>query len=143
MGAVAYQLLTSQFYIGENPVFTAYLRSESNPAEWAHTNLWLVPGLLLRALLISIVLLPIVETLRKMTFWKQVSVLFGLTFILLHLAAAAPSPSNIEGLIYMKPELVGMKTFLLTQPEMIFQSLLFAVGLSWVLKKDDKKSTRK
>ena len=33
-------------YVGDDPIFTAYLRSESNPAEWAHTNLWLVPGLL-------------------------------------------------------------------------------------------------
>lgn len=137
-GAIAYQLLTKQFYVGDAPIFTAYLRSESNPAEWAHTNLWLVPGLLLRALLISLVLLPFVETLRKMAFWKRAGVLFALMFVLIHIAAAAPSPANIEGLIYMKPELTGVASFFLTQPEMIAQSLLFALGLSWVLRKPGK-----
>ena len=137
-GAIAYQLLTKQFYVGDDPIFTAYLRSESNPAEWAHTNLWLVPGLLLRALLISLVLLPFVETLKKMAFWKRAGVLFALMFILIHIAAAAPSPANVEGLIYMKPELTGVASFLLTQPEMIAQSLLFALGLSWVIRKPGK-----
>lgn len=139
VGAVAYQLITKQFYVGDDPIFTAYLRSESNPAEWDHTNLWLIPGLVLRALLISLVLLPFVETLKKMAFWKRAAVLFGLMFVLIHIAAAAPSPSNIEGLIYMKPQLASAASFLLTQPEMIAQCLLFALGLSWVLQKFGKK----
>jgi len=141
-GAIAYQLLTKQFYVGDDPIFTAYLRSESNPAEWAHTNLWLVPGLLLRAFLISLVLLLFIETLKKMTFWRRTGALFLLLFILIHIAAAAPSPANIEGLIYMKPELTGVTSFLLTQPEMLAQSLLFALGLSWVLRKPSKEAGR-
>lgn len=135
IGGIAYQLITKQFYVGDMPLFTAYLRSESNPAEWAHTNIWLVPGLFVRALLISLVLVPFVDTLKKMSFAKRVGILFALMFVLIHIAAAAPSPSNIEGLIYMKPALVSAKTFLLTQPEMIFQTLLFALGVSWVIKK--------
>lgn len=138
VGAIAYQLFTKQFYVGEDPIFTAYLRNEANSAEWAHTNLWLIPGLILRALLISLVLLPFVETLRNMAFIKRVGILFALMFVLIHIAAAAPSPSNIEGLIYMKPQLTGMSSFLLTQPEMIAQCLLFALGLSWVLRKPTK-----
>lgn len=141
-GAIAYQFLTKQFYVGEDPIFTAYLRSESNPAEWAHTNLWLIPGLLLRALLISLVLLPFVEALKKMAFWRRAGVLFALMFVLIHIAAAAPSPANIEGLIYMKPELTGVTSFLLTQPEMIAQSLLFALGVSWVIRKPGKISKK-
>jgi hypothetical protein len=139
VGVIAYQLLTKQFYVGDDPVFTAYLRSESNPAEWAHTNLWLIPGLLVRGLLISLVLLPFVGALKKMTFWQRTGVLFALMFVLIHIAAAAPSPANIEGLIYMKPQLTSVASFLLTQPEMIAQCLLFAFGLSWVLRKPDKK----
>jgi hypothetical protein len=140
VGAVAYQLITKQFYVGDDPIFTAYLRSESNPAEWAHTNLWLVPGLLFRALLISLVLLPFVEALKKMSFWKRAGVLFALMFVLIHLAAAAPSPGNVEGLIYMKPELSGFTSFLLTQPEMIAQCLLFALGVSWVIRKPGRRA---
>jgi hypothetical protein len=135
VGGIAYQLITKQFYIGDTPIFTAYLRSEANPAEWAHTNIWLVPGLLFRAILISLALLPFIETLKQMTFAKRVGIIFALMFILIHIAAAAPSPSNIEGLIYMKAELISVHSFLLTQPEMIVQCLLFALGLSWVIKK--------
>lgn len=135
VGAIAYQLITKQFYVGADPIFSAYLRSESNPTEWAHTNLWLIPGLLLRALLISLVLLPFVETFKKMVFWKRTGILFVLMFVLIHIAAAAPSPSNIEGLVYIKPQLTGVTSFLLTQPEMIAQCLLFALGLSWILRK--------
>jgi hypothetical protein len=135
VGGIAYQLITKQFYIGDAPIFTAYLRSESNPAEWAHTNIWLVPGLLCRAMLISLALLPFTGTLMRMTFSKRVAILFALLFILTHIAAAAPSPSNIEGLIYMKSDLISMNAFLLTQPEMIVQSFLFAFGLSWLIKK--------
>jgi len=133
VGAIAYQFLTKQFYVGDDPLFTAYLRSESNPAEWAHTNMWLIPGLVLRGVLISLVLVPFVDVLRKMSFWKRTGIVFALMFVLIHLAAAAPSPANIEGLIYMKPELTGVTSFLLTQPEMIFQCLLFALGLTWAL----------
>lgn len=143
VGAIAYQVLTKQFYIGDTPIFTAYLRSESSPAEWAHTNLWLVPGLLLRAVLISLVLLPFVGTLKKMAFWKRASILFALMFVLIHIAAAAPSPGNIEGLIYMKPQLIGVTSFLATQPEMIFQCLLFALGVSWVINRSGKEVSKR
>ena len=142
-GGIAYQLITKQFYVGDNPIFAAYLRSEANAAEWAHTNTWLVPGLLLRGLLISLVLLPFVDTLRNMTFAKRAAVVFALTFVLLHLAAAAPSPSNIEGLVYMKPEFIGPIPFLLTQPEMLLQCLLFALGFAWVVKKPGRNGSSK
>ena len=53
----------------------------------------------------------------------------------LHLAAAAPSPSNLEGLVYMRLEFVGIEVFLLTQPEMIAQCLLMALGIGfWACK---------
>lgn len=138
-GGLAYQLITKQFYVGDNPIFAGYLRSEANAAEWAHTSVWLVPGLLLRGLLISLVLLPFAETLRKIGFTKRVGLIFALMFVLIHLAAAAPSPSNIEGLVYMKPQFIGVGSFLLTQPEMILQCLLFALGLSWVIRRPSKK----
>ena len=143
VGVIAYQLITKQFYVGDNPIFTIFMRSESNVVEWAHVNTWIIPGLLLRGVLISAALLPFVETLKKMSFKKRVGVVFTVIFVLLHLAAAAPSPSNIEGLIYMKPELIGIKSFLLTQPEMILQSLLFALGLSWIMRRPIKKTNTK
>ncbi len=134
-GAIAYQLITKQFYVGDDAIFTTYLRSEANPSEWAHTNTWLFPILLLRAFLLSLILLPFTDTLRKFSFRKRALVLTAFVFIVAHLAAAAPSPSNLEGFVYMKPELFTLKAFLLTQPEMITQSLGFGLLASWAIHK--------
>ena len=135
VGGLAYQFVTKQFYVGENPIFSEFLRSESNAVEWAHVNRWMIPILLLRGVLISAVLLPFIETLKQMRPVKRIGILFVMMFVLIHFAAAAPSPSNLEGLVYMKPQFVGITPFLLTQPEMIFQCLLFAFGLSWIVQK--------
>lgn len=141
VGAVAYQLLTKQFYVGDDPIFTAFLRSESSPDLWAHVMQWQLPLLFLRSLLIAAVLLPFIGVLKSFSFRKRLWVLFAFIFVLVHLAAAAPSPSNIEGVVYMRPELMSVKAFLLTQPEMIVQTLLFAFGVAHILNKQPKKTS--
>jgi hypothetical protein len=134
-GALAYQLLTKQFYVGDGAIFATFLRSEANAEEWNHVMTWQFPMLFVRGLLIALVLLPFQEALRGFNPRKRVLVLFGLFFVLIHLAAAAPSPSNLEGFVYMRPELMSLRPFLLTQPEMIAQSLLFALGVAlWACK---------
>lgn len=112
-----------------------FLRSESDQNQWTHVMQWQFPMLFLRSLLIAFILLPFVATLKSFSFKKRVAVLFALVFVLVHLAAAAPSPSNIEGIVYMRPELMSIRAFLLTQPEMIAQSLLFAFGTAYILNK--------
>ena len=128
-GALAYQLLTKQLYVGDDAIFAAFLRSEANPSQWSHVMRWQFPMLLARGLLIAFALLPLRDALSSFGLRKRVSVLFVIFFVLLHLASAAPSPSNLEGIVYMRPELIGLGPFLLTQPEMIAQSLLFAMGV--------------
>jgi hypothetical protein len=39
-GSIAYQLITKQFHVGDNPIFSGFLRSEANAAEWAHTKMY-------------------------------------------------------------------------------------------------------
>lgn len=134
-GGIAYQLITKQFYVGDNALFATYLRSEANKGEWAHVNEWMIPILLLRGLLIGFALLAFADALRRMSSTKRIAVLFLLSYLLLHLVAAAPSPGNLEGFVYMKPNLMTLQSFLATQPEMLLQSGLFAVGLSWLMTK--------
>jgi hypothetical protein len=129
-GFLAYALLTKRFYVGENAIFAGFLRSEADPALWRHVMTWQFPILFARGFLIALALLPFRETLSSFAPAKRVLTLFVLFFVLLHLAAAAPSPSNLEGIVYMRPEFIGVAPFLLTQPEMILQSLLFACGTS-------------
>jgi hypothetical protein len=132
-GGLAYQLLTKQFYVGSDPIFAGYLHSEANPAEWAHVPRWMLPVLLLRGALTTAVLLPFFGALRALTFTQRAGLLFGLMFVLTHLAAGAPSPSNLEGLVYLKSQFIGVVPFLLTQPEMLLQCLVYAGGTAWVV----------
>lgn len=132
-GGVFYQLITKQFYVGSHPIFAGFLRSEANAEEWAHVSVWMGPALLTRSAMIVAVLLPFVDTLRALAATRRVALIFTQLFVMTHLAAAAPSPSNLEGLIYLRPEYLGVVPFLLTQPEMIAQCLLFALGLSWLV----------
>lgn len=127
-GALAYQLLTKRLYVGDDAIFARFLRSEADPTQWRHVMIWQFPMLLARGLLISLALLPFQAALMSFALRKRLLVLFALFFVMLHLAATAPSPSNLEGIVYMRPELIGVGPFLLTQPEMILQSLLFAFG---------------
>ena len=138
VGAIAYQLLTKQFYVGDGSLFTMFLRSESNPSQWTHVLQWQFPMLFLRSLLIALVIFPFINVLQTFSFKKRALVIFSLLFVLVHLAAAAPSPGNIEGFVYMRPELMSPKTFLLVQPEMIAQTILFALGTAYIISKQPK-----
>lgn len=133
VGAIAYQLLTKQFYIGETPIFTIFLRSESNPDQWRHVMNWIFPGQILRGLLIGLALYAFLPVLKEMGKGRRITALAFLMYATTSLAAGASSPSNIEGLIYLRPELVGLKPFLLTQPEMIVYSIVFAIGVSLIV----------
>lgn len=93
---------------------------------------------LLRGLLIALVLLPFTKALKSFSFTYRVVVLFALVFVLMHVAAAAPSPGNIEGIVYLRPELMNIDTFLLVQPEMIAQSLIFSLGTAYILENRSK-----
>ncbi len=132
-GGIAYQLITKQFYVGNDAVFTAYLRSEADAAQWTHASAWLFPVLAVRALLFGAVLLPFMSSIIRYTYKRRALILSAVVFILMHMAAAAPSPSNLEGFVYMRSELFTLKTFLLTQPEMIAQSLVFGILVSWAI----------
>lgn len=135
-GALAYQLLTKRLYVGDAAIFAGFLRSEAEPSQWDHVMRWQVPILLARSALIALALTPLRTALMSFTPTRRVLVLFVLFFVLLHFAAAAPSPSNLEGLVYMRPEFVAVSAFLLTQPEMILQSLLLALGVGlWAVRK--------
>lgn len=134
-GGLAYQLLTKRFYVGDEAIFAGFLRSEENPVQWSHVMRWQFPILFGRSLLIALALVPFRQALLSFSAAKRSVVLFVHFFTMLHFAAAAPSPSNLEGLVYMRPEFTSVTVFLLTQPEMIAQCALMALGIgSWACK---------
>ena len=72
---------------------------------------------------------PMLIKLEEISFARRYAFIAGLFFVFAHLAASAPSPGNIEGALYMRPEFVS-QGFLPNQPEMIAHSLLagFLIG---------------
>ncbi len=134
-GAVFYQLITKQFYVGDHPTQFSYLRSEADAVSWAHTTRWIFPAVFLRGLLTSLVLMPFFGVMRA---WSRARIgltVAGLVYVIGSLAAGAPSPSNIEGFVYLQPRYFSLDAFLLTQPEMLVQALLFGFGMAMILKR--------
>jgi len=122
-GGFSYQLITKPFWEGQNPLLSAYLRTPGNEELWKFAMTWQIPAQILRSLLLGLALLPLFETLKEWSFTKRFSFLSILFFVFTHFAAAVPSPANLEGLVYMKPEFVKLGFFQM-QIEMILYSLI-------------------
>jgi hypothetical protein len=122
-GGIAYQFITKPFWEGPDPLLSSYLRTPGNAALWNFAMIWQIPGQLLRALLIGLVLLPLQNVLKEWSGTRKFLFFSALLFVLTHLSAAAPSPANIEGLVYMKPEYIEL-AFIRMQPEMILYSIM-------------------
>ena len=133
-GGLSYQLFTKPLWEGQAPLLSAYLRTPGNSQLWNFAMTWQIPGQLLRALLMGLVLLPLFDTLQQWSVLKRFSFLSALVFVFTHLSAAAPSPANIEGLVYIKPEFVQLGFFLM-QIEMILYSLLMGfIAAKWLFR---------
>jgi hypothetical protein len=123
VGAIAYPLFYKPFWEGPNPLYAPFLRTMATPALWEQAMAWQIPGQLLRGLLMALVLIPVLPKLAEISFARRYAFIAGLFFVFTHLAATAPSPANIEGAIYMRPEFV-LPAFWACQPEIIAHSLL-------------------
>ena len=123
-GAIAYPLFTKEFYVGPNPIFKIFLRTEEEPELWAHAARWFLPAQFLRGLLMAAVLYPFFTTLLNWPFKKRLLSLSGLYLVLGFWAAAVAAPGAIEGMVYMRPIFTPV-VHLKVQPEIILQ------GLAW------------
>ena len=141
VGAVAYQLITKQFYEGANPIFSTFMRTQAEPDLWGHVMTWFIPGQILRGLLIAVVLYPFFGKLKEWSFRKRFLAIAGLYLVLGYWASAVAAPGTIDGMIYMRPE-ITLYAHLMTQPEIIVQGLaLSALVAWWMVPKLNRKST--
>ena len=74
----------------------------SNEKENAEVAKYSLPAQLLRRLLLSVVLFPILGALEAISFINRAVFFAGLMFVYTNLASAMPFPDTIEGLVYMK-----------------------------------------
>ena len=128
VGGVAYALLTNEFYVGESPIFASFMRTQAEPDLWSHVNRWFIPAQIVRGLLIAAVLYPFFDTLGAWPFGKRLLALSGLYLVLGYWAGASPAAGNIEGLVYLRPEITHV-AHLKVQPEIIVQGLALS---AWV-----------
>ncbi len=122
VGAIAYPLFYKPFWEGPNPLYAPFIRTMATPGLWEQAMAWQIPGQLLRGLLMALVFIPLLSKLEELSLLRRYVFIAGLLFVFAHLAASAPSPGNIEGALYMRPEFVTAG-FWASQPEMIAHSL--------------------
>lgn len=124
--------ISKDIYEGKSRLMD-YLRDMSVEDESKHVQKWVFPSQLLRGLLISVVLYPVLAPLGEMGFGLRFAFLAGLMFVYTDLACAVPFPSNIEGFVYMKERFFKKSTFLKFQFEMIIYSLILGFLTSYFL----------
>jgi hypothetical protein len=130
VGAVAYQLLTKQFYVGPDPLFASFMRTEADPETWGHVIKWFFPANVLRGLLIACVLYPFLRMLNTWRFRRRFISIAGLYLVFGFWAAAVASPGTLEGMVYLRPEFTP-SVHLAVQPEIVVQGLALAAWLAW------------
>jgi len=122
-GMLAYRI-SRDLYHGENRLLD-FLKDMADPAENARVAKLTLPLQLLRGLVLSIVLYPILELLGDLSYPLRFVFLTGLMFAYTDFASAVPFPHNLEGVIYMKERYLKKSAFWKLQFEMIIFSLLF------------------
>ena len=124
--------ISKEVYEGKSRLMI-YLRDMSDEQERGHVQTMFLPAQLLRGILMSLVLLPILPALGELSFVLRSTFLGGLAFIFTHLSSASPCPDNIEGYVYMKERYFNKSTFLKFQGEMLLYSVVFASFTAWLL----------
>jgi hypothetical protein len=121
-GVIAYSLLTKEFYTGPNPIFAAFMRTETEPELWGHVVRWFLPAQILRGVLLAAVLYPLFDVLKTWTFTKRWLFIASLYLVFGFWAATVAAPGTIEGLVYMRP-FITPYAHLAVQPEIVLQGL--------------------
>jgi hypothetical protein len=129
VGAVFYPLLTKPYYVGPNPIFAAFLRTEADRQLWPHVVNWFLPAEILRGFLIAAVLYPLYDVLKAWPFLKRLFYIASLYLVLGFWAATVAAPGTIEGMVYMRP-FITPEVHLHVQPEMILQGLALALFIA-------------
>jgi hypothetical protein len=133
VAGVVSQTYSRRIYQGPDAVLAPLLRDVADEAERRRQGLVMVPAQLLRALLMSVVLYPLLGPLGELSAPVLFAFLAGLMFVYTDLAAAVPFPNTIEGVVYLHPGFVGTDVFLRIQSEAVIYSFLFAGLATWLL----------
>jgi hypothetical protein len=131
-GTIFYPLFTKELYVGPNPIFKLFMRTEVEPELWKHVAAWFLPAQFLEGLLIAAALYPFFDTLLRWRFSKRFLSISGLYIVLGFWAATVAAPGTIEGMVYLRPIFTPL-VHLKVQPEILVQGLaLGAMVALWM-----------
>lgn len=119
--------LAKKMYKGKNRLYKSFFRNIDDKNESIRISKLMIPSQLIRALLMSIVLYPILPYLIQLPFLIQFIFMASLMFIYADFASAIPFSNTIEGIVYLKKEFVEKKIFWTIQLEAIIYSILFGL----------------
>ena len=88
-----------------------FLRDMSDKEESRHVTVYFLPAQIIRGLLMSLVLVPLLPAIIQLSLLMRLLFFGGMMFIFTHFAAASPFPDNLEGLVYFKQRYIGKKFF--------------------------------
>lgn len=138
-GLIFYQLLTKDYYIGPNPIFAAFMRTEAEPELWAHVMRWFLPAESLRGILMAAVLYPLFDTLKAWSFGRRFLWIASVYLVFAFWSAAGAAPGGIEGMVYLRPPLTGL-VHLKVQPEIILQGFGLAALVARAMREAPRKA---
>lgn len=125
--------LAKKMYAGKNRLYRSFFRDMDDKKESNRIAGLLIPSQLLRALLMSMVLYPVLPFLKELSFGVQFLFMSSLMFIYADFASAIPFSNTIEGIVYLKKEFVQKRVFWTIQLEAILYSIMFGVLSAWIL----------
>ncbi len=137
-GAAFYPLLTKPYYVGPNPIFATFMRTEAEPELWSHVVKWFLPAQFLRGILIAAVLYPLYDVLKAWPFLKRLFYVASLYLVFGFWAATVAAPGTIEGMVYMRP-FVTPSVHLNVQPEILLQGLALALFIAGAMMESSEK----
>jgi len=118
--------ISKDIYAGKDR-FADFIRDMSDPNESKHVNRLFIPAQLVRGLLMSIVLYPVLGLLGDLSFGLRFLFLAGLMLIYTEISSAVPFPTNIEGFVYLKERYIKSGAIWKFWLEIIIYSILFGL----------------
>jgi hypothetical protein len=134
VGALAYPLLTREFFEGSAGLAAQVMRTPAEPALWAHVTRWMLPFQVLRGVLIALVLYPFLGTITRWSYAKRLAAIAGLYIVLGQWASTVAGSGTIEGWLILRPEFTSPNVVVKAMGEGLVQGLALSAWVArWVM----------
>lgn len=130
-GAIALKISNNLYEEKERII--DYVRDMSDESERKHVEKWFIPAQIIRGLLLSLVLYPLVGLLGDLSFLSRFVFFSGLMILFSDVAGAVPFPHNIEGMVYMKQKYMKKEAVGKLYFEILIYGIVFGLLASWLL----------